>query len=224
MPDTSPTPADQLRAAADLLRAASTAAADHSGSSVWQSTRHFPDQPDSDFTTLTAGPGRPLHKGGGGGRGVAPYMHAPVSEYAALMGPGVGLALAAWLERAAVEYDATVRGAAGVWSESGEERERDAWVERQTNRHALAVARQLLGTTSETTAVEELEPIQLRWGLDDVMYGDDDTTTVLLSGPGRAPYWLELDPERTAALRDALAGPVLCLSGEHNHTPGKAAQ
>lgn len=72
---------------------------------------------------------------------------------------------------------------------------------------ALAVARQLLGATSETTAPEEREPIQLRWGLDDVMYGDDDTITVLLSGPGREPYWVELDPERTAALRDALAGP-----------------
>ncbi|MFJ3084673.1 hypothetical protein ACIPJG_33655 [Streptomyces halstedii] len=55
--------------------------------------------------------------------------------------------------------------------------------------------------------VEEREPIQLRWGLDDVMYGDDDTTTVVLSGPGGEPYWVELDPERTAALRDALAGP-----------------
>lgn len=74
---------------------------------------------------------------------------------------------------------------------------------------ALAVARQLLGTTtSEDTAAGELEPVQLRWGLDDVMYGDDDTTTVLLSGPGREPYWVELDPERTAALRDALAGPA----------------
>ncbi|MFH9269220.1 hypothetical protein ACH4KN_33955 [Streptomyces sp. NPDC017546] len=69
---------------------------------------------------------------------------------------------------------------------------------------AATVARQLLGTTT----TEEQEPVQLRWGLDDVMYGDDDTTTVLLSGPGREPYWVELDPERTAALRDALAGPA----------------
>lgn len=102
---------------------------------------------------------------------------------------------------------------------------------------ALAVARQLLGGTSVTAADlgpadgqqktrllarlhtsltpipeetdEELEPVQLRWGLDDVMYGDDDTTTLLLSGPGREPYWVELDPERTAALRDALAGPAV---------------
>ncbi|MEU3976862.1 hypothetical protein [Streptomyces bacillaris] len=73
---------------------------------------------------------------------------------------------------------------------------------------ALAVARQLLDTsTGKNTADDEQQPIQLRWGLDDVMYGDDDTTTILLSGPDREPYWLELDPERTAALRDALAGP-----------------
>ncbi|MEU8760683.1 hypothetical protein [Streptomyces sp. NPDC048659] len=31
---------------------------------------------------------------------------------------------------------------------------------------------------------------------------------VCLSGPDRAPYWLELDPERAAALRDDLAPPT----------------
>ncbi|WP_328721766.1 hypothetical protein OHT52_21245 [Streptomyces sp. NBC_00247] len=54
---------------------------------------------------------------------------------------------------------------------------------------------------------DEQEPTQLRWGLDDVMWGDDDTTTIMLSGPDGAPYWLELDPERAAALRDSLGGP-----------------
>jgi hypothetical protein len=53
----------------------------------------------------------------------------------------------------------------------------------------------------------EQQPIPLRWGLDDVMYGDDDTTIVMLSGPDREPYWLELDPERAAVLRQNLAGP-----------------
>jgi hypothetical protein len=53
----------------------------------------------------------------------------------------------------------------------------------------------------------EAQPVPLRWGLDDVMWGDDDTTTVMLSGPDGEPYWLELDPERTAALRECLAGP-----------------
>jgi hypothetical protein len=31
--------------------------------------------------------------------------------------------------------------------------------------------------------------------------------TVLLSGPAGEPYWLELDPERAAVLREDLAGP-----------------
>ncbi|MFJ5057739.1 hypothetical protein ACIP72_36930, partial [Streptomyces cyaneofuscatus] len=128
MPTTPDHPADQLRAAAALLRAAATAAAEHSGTTTWQSIRHFPDQPDSDFTTLTAGPGRPLHKGGG--RGTPPYMHAPVSEYVALMGPGGGLALAALLEAVAVD---AVRCRCVPECPTGA---------------ALAVARQLLGTST----------------------------------------------------------------------------
>lgn len=54
---------------------------------------------------------------------------------------------------------------------------------------------------------EAPEPVQLRWGLDDVMWGDDLTVTVMLSGPHGEPYWLELDAERAAALREDLAGP-----------------
>lgn len=51
------------------------------------------------------------------------------------------------------------------------------------------------------------DPTPLRWGLNDVMWGDDDTVTVILSGPDREPYWLELDPERAAVLQQDLAGP-----------------
>lgn len=50
-------------------------------------------------------------------------------------------------------------------------------------------------------------PTPLRWGLNDVLYGDDDTVIVMLSGPDREPYWLELDEERAAVLRQDLAGP-----------------
>jgi hypothetical protein len=50
-------------------------------------------------------------------------------------------------------------------------------------------------------------PTQLRWGLNDVMWGDDDSVIVMLSGPNGEPYWLELDPDRAAALREDLAGP-----------------
>ncbi|MDP5310444.1 hypothetical protein [Streptomyces poriferorum] len=85
---------------------------------------------------------------------------------------------------------------------------------------SLAPARQVLGTTDQqpTTVLDGLEPVQLRWGLDDVMYGDDDTATVLLSGPGGEPYWVEMDPERTAALREALAGPeAQPATDQHEH-------
>lgn len=53
----------------------------------------------------------------------------------------------------------------------------------------------------------EAQPIPLRWGLDDVMWGDDDSVVVMMSGPDGEPYWLELDPERAAVLRRGLAGP-----------------
>ncbi|MFE1950004.1 hypothetical protein ACFW9D_05980 [Streptomyces sp. NPDC059524] len=65
----------------------------------------------------------------------------------------------------------------------------------------------------------EPEPTQLRWGLDDVMHGDDDSVTVVLSGPAREPYWLELDPERAAVLRDALAGLDTEAEGQEPATP-----
>ncbi|MFE9391626.1 hypothetical protein [Streptomyces sp. NPDC006784] len=57
------------------------------------------------------------------------------------------------------------------------------------------------------------EPTPLRWGLDDTEYGDDDSTTLLLSGPRGEPYVLELDPDRAAALRDNLAGPDAVQQG-----------
>ncbi|MGY5048261.1 hypothetical protein ACWDE0_21915 [Streptomyces sp. 900105755] len=56
-------------------------------------------------------------------------------------------------------------------------------------------------------AGEAPEPTLLRWGLNDVMWGDDDTVTVLLSDEERKPYWLELQPDRAAVLRADLAGP-----------------
>jgi len=59
----------------------------------------------------------------------------------------------------------------------------------------------------------EQQPVQLRWGLDDVQWGDDDSATVMLSGPDGEPYWLELDQERAAVLRQNLAGP----DGEETH-------
>jgi len=64
-------------------------------------------------------------------------------------------------------------------------------------------------TADEVTTMlaDATDPTLLRWGLDDVMWGDDDNVIVLMSGPDLEPYWLELDPERAAVLRRNLAGP-----------------
>jgi hypothetical protein len=65
----------------------------------------------------------------------------------------------------------------------------------------------------------EAEPVQLRWGLDDVMWGDDDSVIVMLSGPDGEPYWLELDPGRAAVLRQNLAGPEAAREVVHACPP-----
>ncbi|MFP3986931.1 hypothetical protein U9R90_05390 [Streptomyces sp. E11-3] len=101
----------------------------------------------------------------------------------------------AWLTKKAAEYastknpyDGAVAGAIRNLASKG---------------HRGAVrANNLLGADLTT-----LDPTPLRWGLNDVMWGDDDTITVMLSGPAGEPYWLELDPERAAVLRQDLAGP-----------------
>lgn len=186
--------ADELRAAAALLREAASHATPgpwrthdtHLGSAGGHTATVLTDRSDINDTELVAW--------------LPTMSHEPWDEarnawrnagWMALMHPGVGLAVARWLESwAGVEL-----------SEHGPMPE-DA-------QHALAVARQLLGTNVAEDEPAEQEPVQLRWGLDDVMYGDDDTTTILLSGPDREPYWVELDPERTTALRDVLAGPTV---------------
>jgi hypothetical protein len=61
--------------------------------------------------------------------------------------------------------------------------------------------------TPTASLADAPDPTPLRWGLNDVMWGDDDSVTVLLSGPAGEPYWLELDTDRAAALREDLAGP-----------------
>ncbi|MBZ6102756.1 hypothetical protein [Streptomyces olivaceus] len=96
------TPADELRAAADKIRQLATAAADDSGNTAWKASRHFPDQPDSTFTTLWAVGVKPLLRGG---RRPPAYVSAPVGDYAATMDPAVGLALADWLEWQAAALD-----------------------------------------------------------------------------------------------------------------------
>ncbi|NUH35291.1 hypothetical protein HUF15_00655 [Streptomyces samsunensis] len=101
MTDTSP--AVQIRAAAEKLRALVTAAAKDSGSPHWIATRNFPNQPDATFTTLWTDSHTVLMRGGGRHR--EPYVHAPVGDYIATMGPTVGLAIAAWLDNAAEDAE-----------------------------------------------------------------------------------------------------------------------
>ncbi|MCX5103543.1 hypothetical protein [Streptomyces sp. NBC_00439] len=67
--------------------------------------------------------------------------------------------------------------------------------------------REFLGTDDTPDIAAADNPTQLRWGLDDVLWGDDGTVTVLQSGPQGEPYWLELGVEHAAALRQNLAGP-----------------
>ncbi|MFE8941159.1 hypothetical protein ACFYNX_27255 [Streptomyces sp. NPDC007872] len=70
--------------------------------------------------------------------------------------------------------------------------------------HALD---EFLGADDAADLAAADNPTQLRWGLDDVLWGDDDTVTVLLSGSQGEAYWLGLGKERAAVLRQNLAGP-----------------
>ncbi|MEU8473728.1 hypothetical protein [Streptomyces hygroscopicus] len=134
MTDTSP--ADQIRAAAVLLRALATAAStdtDGTPTAHWNTEPCWPD--DDDGTRylcgdhLTRDDGRTISWPHllRGGRGRAPYMATQHAEYAAAMGPALGLALAAWLDSAA--EDAEQVG---------------------PDPHALAVARQILDEETES--------------------------------------------------------------------------
>lgn len=134
MPDH--TPAAELREAAALLRDKATGAI-HEGRTTWSTGRTLgsrslvvvddQEQPSVLIETYAARLER-------------------VNAYLALLGPATGLALAIWLDAAAADYDATVKGAAVVWSDPAEADERDAWVAKQTDQPALAVARQILNT------------------------------------------------------------------------------
>jgi hypothetical protein len=72
-----------------------------------------------------------------------------------------------------------------------------------------------LPSTEDLAAADN--PTHLRWGLNDVLWSDDDSVIVLLSdAEAGKPFWLELDPERAAALREDLAGSVGAPSPERD--------
>jgi hypothetical protein len=137
------TPTDELCTAADKLRALAAAAADDSGNTIWKASRHFPDQPDSTFTTLWAVGVRPLLRGGGGAGRPPAYVSAPVGDYAAAMDPAVGAALAKILRETAALHEHDARPGHGGCQWCADEDWPCADI-----RNALAVARQINGTAS----------------------------------------------------------------------------
>ncbi|WP_327066797.1 hypothetical protein [Kitasatospora sp. NBC_01302] len=77
---------------------------------------------------------------------VAVAMWGGAAEYIAAMHPGVGLALVDWLKREAKSHEAAVVAAAEVFRD--DPAAGAAWVARQDNMAALAVAHALLGGVS----------------------------------------------------------------------------
>jgi len=139
MPDLSP--AETLTAAAQKLRAAATADYVTPGPWIVHDANGFlrVDQPGPPSKAWTVKTGADLAEEN---RGTA--------EYIALMHPGVGLALAGWLEDAEERLRAAEASAVRVWAnpDADDLAERAKWVAGQVNPHALAVARALLGGTS----------------------------------------------------------------------------
>jgi hypothetical protein len=139
------TPADEMRAAAARLRALATAAStdtDGTPTTTWSTKLRRPDNPDGNSLLYgdhhTRDDGRriawpPLLHGGSQQRPVS--MHTQHADYIAMMDPTLGHAVAVWLEAEA---------AAPVTAEHS-----DQCVDPQcTTLAALAVARQVLGTTT----------------------------------------------------------------------------
>lgn len=117
------TPAEQLRAAAEKLRTLATAAStDRHGRDTSTWTSHHVNERDArlygpDRVRIIRGSSIGAH-----GRGAHPHLAPAHADYAAAMDPAVGLAVADWLDSAAI--DAEQIG---------------------PDHHALATARALLG-------------------------------------------------------------------------------
>lgn len=75
-----------------------------------------------------------------------PKVPPAEANWIALMHPGVGIAIADWLEAAAKRQQATEQDANHAWRGSDDTQARDQWIDRRTDHHALAVARALLGS------------------------------------------------------------------------------
>ncbi|MCX5431902.1 hypothetical protein OHU11_30080 [Streptomyces sp. NBC_00257] len=149
------TPADELRAAAEKLRALTTAAStdtDGTPTTQWNAEPRWPDDPDGHWNLYGGYTSRDdgrrfgwprLNRGGSQHRQA--YMHPQHAEYAAAMGPALGLALADWLDKEAAIWDHID----SVAAEQGPKGLKVA-VGLSTHNEALAVARQILGTEVRT--------------------------------------------------------------------------
>ncbi|GGQ83572.1 hypothetical protein [Streptomyces flaveolus] len=148
------TPADELRAAAEQLRTLATAASiDSDGvpTANWHHEDRGRNRGHLYGDHLTRDDGRCIswpHLLRGGSAQRPTYMHVQHAAYAAAMGPVVGLALADWLDQAARYYEAGVQAADDVFRDDPAEHE--AFLTTgpgAPSEHALAVARQINGTT-----------------------------------------------------------------------------
>lgn len=115
------THADELRTAATTLRNLAEAAAKDTGSPTWTAARTHPENPTWTSSTVLAGSVPVIHGG-------HPFLTGPAADYIAAVGPATGLAIADWLDSAAIES-----GLIG------------------TGHHALTVAR-AINTTQEPTS------------------------------------------------------------------------
>lgn len=74
------------------------------------------------------------------------------AAWIALMHPGVGSALADWLDEAAVRQDATECAAEVTWRNSDDVEAREKWIAGMTDQQALATARAILGEARDDRA------------------------------------------------------------------------
>jgi len=137
MPDQ--TPAELLRAAAAQLRDAATAA-EADAPSPWHSQPRHDSDPTSTVSLWAAH--SPLLHGAAGTRGRTSFVTGPVGRYMALLHPGVGAALADWLDTAADMADA--------YPEMAHDHDRPACDDYACDvmGRAVDLARQLLGVPS----------------------------------------------------------------------------
>lgn len=140
------TPEQTLRAAAQKVRehAAAALPADHRLAQPWHTKTCADEYEDTDgcpcFVTYAE-----HDDGSGAGVSIRYVAEAETTGYAAwiaLMHPGVGLALADWLDGAAARERANEAAAARVYTTPADQA---AWLDDHRDHQALAVARQILG-------------------------------------------------------------------------------